>query len=145
SSRSSWRRITRSSCDLIGRYGGTVRPPWTRSEEAVPPRLFASRLVAMSVRLRTLLLVGAAVSLLLGTAGPAAASGPGNDDLASATVLTGSSTSLSGSNVGANGETGEPDHAGASLRPDCAGPTDPDAGCESSLWWTWTAPSNGTV
>ncbi len=56
---------------------------------------------------------------------------PPNDNFASATTLTGSTTSANGTNVNATKETGEPNHGG-------------DAGGKS-VWWSWMAPSSGTV
>lgn len=56
--------------------------------------------------------------------------GPSNDAFIDATALSGPSISVAGSNVGATRETGEPDHAGNSGGP--------------SVWWTWTAPSDGS-
>lgn len=61
------------------------------------------------------------------TAGPGAA----NDYFGAAQVLPGASGAVSGSNVGATKETGEPAHAG-------------NAG-GASLWYSWTAPASGTV
>ena len=52
-----------------------------------------------------------------------------NDLFANATVITTSTASISGSNVNATKETGEPDHAG-------------NAG-GASVWYVWTAPSTG--
>src|SRR5207247_10545018 len=60
-----------------------------------------------------------------------ATAGPANDNFANATVTGGSSATLTGSNVGATKETGEPNHAGI-------------AGGKS-VWWSWTAPSAGSV
>ena len=57
--------------------------------------------------------------------------GPANDFFADATQINGASARLSGSTVGATKQAGEPDHAG-----------NPGG---SSIWWTWTAPSTGTV
>lgn len=54
---------------------------------------------------------------------------PGNDAFASATVLSGSSGSTSGSNIIATSEGGEPAHAGASP--------------VRSVWWKWLAPAGG--
>jgi hypothetical protein len=56
----------------------------------------------------------------------------GSDAFASATVLIGSFATDTGSNVGATGETGEPNPTGG------ASPT-------TSVWWKWTAPANGSV
>ena len=55
---------------------------------------------------------------------------PANDNFAAATVLTGTTFSVSGSNIGATLQTGEPKHAGVRGG--------------KSVWWSWTAPSTGT-
>ena len=55
---------------------------------------------------------------------------PANDSLAAAGVVAGSAWTLSGSNVDATSEVGEPAHAGSAPA--------------KSVWWTWTAPSTGT-
>ena len=57
--------------------------------------------------------------------------GPPNDAFANRIVITGTSDTVTGSNVWATKEPGEPDHAG-------------DAGGKS-VWWRWTAPLDGTV
>lgn len=54
---------------------------------------------------------------------------PVNDDFAAATTLTGASGTVTGNNVNASKETGEPLHGGNSGG--------------SSVWWQWTAPSDG--
>jgi hypothetical protein len=56
-------------------------------------------------------------------------SGAPNDDFADATVLSGATGTLSQNNNGGSKEPGEPDHA------DNAG--------GSSMWFSWTAPTNG--
>jgi sugar lactone lactonase YvrE len=56
---------------------------------------------------------------------------PSNDDFSSATTLSGASTSSSGTNYGASLEVNEP--------------TASDAGTGRTVWWTWTAPADGTV
>src|SRR5205814_1600296 len=56
---------------------------------------------------------------------------PANDNFVDAGGLSGSSASVSGSNVGATKEGGEPSHAG-------------NAG-GSSIWYCWTAPETGYV
>jgi hypothetical protein len=66
----------------------------------------------------------------LGTATPPQPIRPGNDSFASATSATGSSWTLSGSNVDGTSEVGEPSHAGSAPA--------------KSVWWFWTAPSTGT-
>jgi hypothetical protein len=57
--------------------------------------------------------------------------GPTNNTFASRTVISGSSATVSGTNVNATKEAGEPNHAG-------------NAGGKS-VWWTWTAPASGSV
>lgn len=57
---------------------------------------------------------------------------PVNDNFANRITLVGDSASTTGTNVGATGETGEPNHAGVSS------PLE-------SVWWTWTAPTSGQV
>jgi uncharacterized repeat protein (TIGR02543 family) len=67
------------------------------------------------------------VSLVAGTT----ANIPSNDNFTNATAISTSTLSSSVTSTYASKETGEPDHAG-------------NAGGHS-LWWTWTAPSIGTV
>jgi|GEM_PF-840745 len=56
---------------------------------------------------------------------------PANDAFANRALLSGSSPSASGGNVGASAEAGEPQHHGyAAAR---------------SVWWTWAAPATGMV
>jgi hypothetical protein len=55
---------------------------------------------------------------------------PVNDAFAAATVLTGTTFAINGSNIGATVQTGEPRHAGVRGG--------------KSVWWSWTAPSTGT-
>ncbi len=54
-----------------------------------------------------------------------------NDKFANRRIVVGSSTIVSGSNVGATREVGEPNNAGVSGG--------------KSVWWTWTAPTSATV
>ena len=54
---------------------------------------------------------------------------PANDAFSAAVLLSGTNTTIAGSNVDATREAGEPDHAGRSGG--------------GSVWWTWTAPSAG--
>jgi hypothetical protein len=65
------------------------------------------------------------------TVGSSSGSGPVNNAFANATVVSGALVNVSGSNVGANKEPGEP------LHPDSLG--------GASVWWAWTAPSSGTA
>ncbi len=52
---------------------------------------------------------------------------PANDDFANRIAITGTSASVTGSNVGATKEPGEPNHAGFSG--------------SASAWWSWVAPA----
>jgi|GEM_PF-981638 uncharacterized delta-60 repeat protein len=54
---------------------------------------------------------------------------PLNDNFANRIVLNGNSGSTTGTNVGATSEVGEPTQSGTT----------------NSIWWSWTAPSSGTV
>ena len=81
-----------------------------------------ARWVRIGVGLLTVLTAGV-LSL------PAAAAAPENDSFSAAAVLTGRSTSASGTNDEATKESGEPDHAG-------------NAG-GASIWYAWTAPASG--
>ena len=56
---------------------------------------------------------------------------PANDLFANRTVITGTNSVATGSNVGATWEAGEPYHAGNSGG--------------ASVWWLWTAPFSGFV
>jgi hypothetical protein len=56
--------------------------------------------------------------------------GPANDNFLSAAVIAGTALTLTGSNVGATKEVGEPNHAW-------------NTGGKS-VWWSWTAPASGT-
>lgn len=56
---------------------------------------------------------------------------PANDDFVNAITLPGASGTTNAINLGATGESGEPQHAGQ------PGTT--------SLWWRWTAPASGTA
>ncbi len=55
-----------------------------------------------------------------------------NDNFAARTLLGSGPAAVSGSNIGATGETGETDHIGRSIP-------------LASAWWSWTAPTTGTV
>ena len=57
---------------------------------------------------------------------------PANDDFENALDLGVGSASTGGSNAGASGESGEPNHAGVSTP-------------LSSVWWSWTPPVSGSV
>jgi hypothetical protein len=81
--------------------------------------------------MRTLLLVAA---LVCACPSAAYAAAPTNDNFADAIDLNATSAefdSLSGTNIAASKEIGEPDHAG-------------NAGGHS-VWYTWTAPADGSV
>ncbi len=54
-----------------------------------------------------------------------------NNNFANRTAVTGTSVVITGTNIGATLETGEPKNAGATGG--------------KSVWWSWTAPATGTV
>src|SRR5713226_3675560 len=56
---------------------------------------------------------------------------PGNDQFNSRILLTGTNLSVTGSNIGATKQNGEPNHAG-----NVGG---------ASVWWSWAAPTNGDL
>jgi sugar lactone lactonase YvrE len=56
---------------------------------------------------------------------------PANDAFANAIALTGTNFNVTGTNIGATKERNEPNHAGNSGG--------------HSVWWSWTAPVNGTM
>ena len=60
-----------------------------------------------------------------------AVTAPVNDNFANRITLTGTTATTTGTNVNATKQTGEPKHAGSTGG--------------KSVWWTWTAPSSGTV
>lgn len=62
----------------------------------------------------------------------AQAARPANDDFSGAYIVTGNSGAVSGTNVGATGETGEPAHVNSS-------------GTASSVWYRWTAAASGSL
>jgi hypothetical protein len=72
-----------------------------------------------------------AVSFLFLSAVAGAQVAPPNDNFANATVITGSRVTVSGTNVDATVEPGEPEHAGK-----------PGG---HSVWWSWAAPADGAV
>jgi thiol-disulfide isomerase/thioredoxin len=70
-------------------------------------------------------------TVLIGLGASLSQAQPANDMFANRIVITGTSIVVTGSSVGATRETGEPYHAG-----NTGG---------ASVWWSWTAPSVGTV
>ena len=62
---------------------------------------------------------------------------PANDNFAAAQVISGCSGTVNGTNVGATKEAGEPNHLSSTA--------DPTGGGSRSVWYTWTAPSNGSA
>ncbi len=79
------------------------------------------------------LALAAFIWLCLGNTASAAA--PANDDFANAAALSGLPANATGTNVDATTESGEPEH------------TDFPSGNpgEHSVWWSWTAPSDGDI
>ena len=61
----------------------------------------------------------------------ALAAGPANNNFSAAQTISGASGSTTGTNVGANKEPGEPNHAGNKGG--------------ASVWYSWTAPQTGPV
>jgi len=57
--------------------------------------------------------------------------GPPNNDFENPIILSAQSITSSGSNIGADAQSGEPAHAGSTA--------------SGSVWWRWTAPSSGSV
>ena len=95
----------------------------------------------MRKRIRFIGLLVLAVAVFLGRSAQAA---PSNDAFTnSGTPLSGAPVTFTGSNVDATGESGEPNHAGASWKSTCTNATTPDSNCESSVWWTWTPTASG--
>src|SRR5437763_12486217 len=74
--------------------------------------------------------LGVPVLVVLTLASPALAAPPDNDAFASAHAISGPSGSVTGSNVDATAEPGEPDHGNTG---------------GASVWYAWTAPSSGAV
>jgi len=73
----------------------------------------------------------AGLATILGLLAGSGQAQPVNDLFANRIVISGTSNRVAGSSVGATSEAGEPDHAGYSA--------------EASVWWSWRAPSVGTV
>src|SRR5579862_5114176 len=74
-----------------------------------------------------------AVVALLVLAAAAVRAQPTNDNFTNATVISGLTGTINGSNVGATSEPGEPDHDGN------------PGGPYASIWYQWTAPRDGTM
>ena len=85
---------------------------------------------ALSLRRVVLLLTAMGVALLLAS-GVAHAASPANDNFANSQQITGANATLSGTNVDATKEDGEPNHAN-------------NAGGKS-VWYYWTPQSDGDV
>lgn len=64
---------------------------------------------------------------------------PGNDDFANAATITGTSAVLTGHNMGATGEPGEP------VIPDPSYHNPEQRPAPASVWWRWTAPASGNT
>ena len=71
------------------------------------------------------------VTVLVGLGASFSQGQPANDMFANRINITGTNITVTGSNVGAGWEAGEPYHA--------------DMDGYNSVWWSWTAPSAGTV
>jgi hypothetical protein len=77
---------------------------------------------------------------------------PNHDAFANAEILSGDAVTFAGTNAGATGEVGEPDHgAGKTVGgyPGFPGVSatalDPATGALGSVWYAWTAPEDGTI
>jgi RHS repeat-associated protein len=70
------------------------------------------------------------------TLGPHGSQTPANDNFAAAQVISGPNGSIDGANINAGAETGEPNHANGTPNGGTAG---------HSVWYSWTAPTTGTV
>src|SRR4051812_14194356 len=78
----------------------------------------------------TFILISAALFLSV-VAQPLRAAAPGNDNFENPITINGTEVTVTGTNTEATKQPGEPDH-GAN-----------EGG--HSVWWTWTAPSAGSV
>ncbi len=76
-------------------------------------------------------LAGLALAVLIGLAALPSSAQPLNDNFEAAQVITGPVGSLSGTTQGATRESGEPNHYTVST--------------DASVWFSWTAPTNGAV
>jgi hypothetical protein len=85
----------------------------------------------MHQHFNTSVVLGCACLVLLASQAASGAAAPANDQFANRTTLAGTNLTATGSNVGGTKETDEPLHAG-------------DTGGKS-VWWSWTAPTNGEV
>ena len=85
----------------------------------------------MNNRLTLLRRFALPVTILIGLGASFSQGQPANDMFANRTVITGTNVLVSGSNAGATREAGEPYHA--------------EMTGGASVWWSWTAPSVGTV
>jgi thiol-disulfide isomerase/thioredoxin len=85
----------------------------------------------MNARLYLLQSLVLAMTLLAGPAVSLSLAQPANDMFANRIVVTGTNIAVTGNSVGATKEPSEPYHAGN--------------GGGASVWWSWKAPSVGTV
>jgi sugar lactone lactonase YvrE len=122
-------------CDDRAVLGGIQKPLLPQSRDALSTRAKRKRLLLNTfpgIRLRLLpIFLPLTVALLHSKAW--AQSAPPNDFFTNAIFLSGSIVTTNGSNVGASKETGEPGTGSGNL---VGG---------KSVWWRWTAPSNGVV
>lgn len=106
------------------KLGEVTAPPYTMTLSNVPAGNY--RYTAAATDSGGATTVSAAVEVTVTT--PA---GPLNDAFANRIAILGIPSGISGTNVDATKETGEPKHAGV------------DGG--RSVWWSWTAPASGSV
>jgi hypothetical protein len=96
-----------------------------RAKQGVAVNRWSTRPRGLSVAT----VLGVMLAGLVALGGTASAAVPGNDDLANAASMSGSSDCVTGDNTDATGEAGEVAHHGDS----------------NSVWWTWTATDTGTT
>ena len=102
------------------------------TENTDPIAVLANALVrSMPTGLSMLCRFALPVTVVVGLGASFSRAQPANDMLADRIVISGTDITVTGSNDGATWEVGEPYHA------DMYGYT--------SVWWSWTAPSAGTV
>ncbi len=118
-----------SSDTLLG-LGTKNSSTWTfiTATAALAPGRYTYYAVATDAAGRTSAVASSALTVAAATTTSSTVT---NDNFANATLLSGTSLTVTGSNVGATKESGEPFIAG-------------NAGGKS-VWYAWTAPSSGTV
>jgi subtilisin family serine protease len=122
---------------IMGVYTGSVLPTLTRVAEDDDSGTNRTSLVAFDAVAGTTYQIavdgydGATGDVSLALSLIATPPPPANDDFASATSISGNNASVTGANLGATKQTGEPNHAG-------------NAGGRS-VWWQWTPSASGVA